>query len=272
MSALSLEITTTAGTSTQDLKPGLTRVGAPGAPGIDIAVEGAGGELHIWDSPPKVVRVQGDDALIVDGDMHEEALIHGGSTFAWSGAKFRVHAAAPVLEEIVEPKRKKTAARPQADTPAGRSSIPGAPTSPEAVRAWQRLSAGLLVEVGLADKAATKRWQAAVVQKEWDADACARDVLGATDPSATSDGRFVERAGRLERDLLMSSFQRGIKGASRRMRGAAKNTTAMIFANLMALGVYSAIILALLILARVKYEWSLDGIIDRMISAVSPGS
>ena len=44
-----------------------------------------------------------------------------------------------------------------------------------------------------------------------------------------------------------------------------------IFANVIAIVCYSAIILALLILARVKYDWSLDGIIDRMVDAVTPG-
>ncbi|MEM8710424.1 MAG: hypothetical protein AAGG01_05695, partial [Planctomycetota bacterium] len=86
-----------------DLQPGLTRIGPKGSRGIDIGIEGAEGELHVWDSPPKVVRVQGEDALIVGGDPVEEALLEDGSEFAWCGFKFRLRELAPVLEEIAEP-------------------------------------------------------------------------------------------------------------------------------------------------------------------------
>ena len=51
---------------------------------------------------------------------------------------------------------------------------------------------------------------------------------------------------------------------------SARNTTAFFVANVIAILVYSAIIMALLIVARVGYDWSLDGIVDRM-AAVLPG-
>ncbi len=270
-----LEITTGGRTIVTPLRPGLTRVGPLGGRGVHIEIDGATGELHIWDEPPKVVRVQGDDALVADGKMVEEARLEDGTVFAWSGAKFRDQAPGPaaapapvepVLVEIPEE------APPLFGGPSdhGRGTVLGE----NELTAWRRVSAGLLVEVGLADKKATKRWQAAVVRQEWDADAAARDILTASqagNQSGTSDPKFVERAGRLERDLLMSSFQSGVKGASRRARGAARNTTAFLVANLIAIVCYSAIILALAILARVKYEWTLDGIIDRMVEAVTPG-
>jgi hypothetical protein len=263
MTEPTLEITAAGQSFTATLRPGLTRVGPVGGRGVDVQIDGAVGELHVWDEPPKVVRVQGDDALVVDGAMVEEALLASGTVFAWCGAKFRFDTPPPVLEEIVEE------AAPAA--PAGAASGTVAGLGEEELRAWRRLSAGLLVETGLADKKAAKRWQNAVVNQEWDADAAARDILGAS-PGATSDPKFVERAGRIERDLLMASFQRGLKGASRRVRGAARNTTAFFVANVIAIVCYSAIILALLILARVKYDWSLDGIIDRMVDAVTPGA
>lgn len=251
------------------LRPGLTRIGAEADRGIHVVVPGAQGELHLWDDPHKVVRVRGDAPLTVGGQVVEEFLLDHGATFEWCGARFEFDLGGAVLEEIEEPAP--AAAPPQVSpsaTAASPSATPG--LAPEQLRAYERLAAGVLVDVGLADKGVVKRWQSAVVQQEWDADAAARAILAGS-PGATGDPKFLERAGRLERDLLMASFQRGIKGASRRMRGAARNTTAFFVANVIAISVYSAIILALLILARVKYEWDLNGIIDRMVDAVTPG-
>lgn len=263
---LNLKLELKRGSKTQQvsLQQGLTRIGPKGGRGIDIGVEGADGELHVWDSPPKVVRVQGEDALVAAGDAVEELLLQAGTEFAWAGVKFRLVELPPVLQEIVEAPAPSAGAAPR---PAARADLSD---NPDIQRAWERVAAGLLVESGLADKKIAKRWQAAVVQHEWDADACARDVLAASS-GELGNPRLLERAGRLERDLVMASFQRGIKGASRRARGAARNGAAFFVANVVAIGVYSAIILALLILARVNYEWSLDGIIDRMVSAVTPG-
>ncbi len=245
------------------LQAGLTRIGPKGARGIDVGIEGAEGELHVWDSPPKVVRVQGDDALVIGGESVEEAVLENGSEFAWSGVKFKFLELPPVLEEIEEPAAASGGA-------GGGGARPTLSDDPAVQRAWERVAAGLLVESGLADKKTAKRWQAAVVQREWDADACAREILGASG-AELANPKLLERAGMLERDLVMASFQRGIRGASRRARGAAKNGMAFFIANVVAIGVYSAIILALLILARVNYDWSLDGIIDRMVDAVTPG-
>ncbi|MEM9801697.1 MAG: hypothetical protein AAGA20_15330 [Planctomycetota bacterium] len=253
-----LEITASGSTHRVPLRPGLTRIGPAGGRGVDVGIEGATGELHVWDEPPKVVRVLGDDALVVDGDMVEEALLADGAVFAWSGAKFRFEAPTPVLEEIVD--------EPAVPAPAPQG---GLALGPDEQLAWERLAAGLLVETGLADKKAASRWQSAIMRHEWDPDAAARDILGSSG-SGTSEPRFLERAGRIERDLVMASFQRGMRGATRRARGAARNTTAFFVANVVAILVYSAIILALLILVRVNYDVSLDGIIDGMVNAVTP--
>ena len=263
---LNLKLQLKRGSNTQEvsLQAGLTRIGPKGGRGIDVGIEGAEGELHVWDTPPKVVRVQGDEALIASGESIDELLLEDGSEFVWSGVKFKLVELPPVLEEIEEP------ATAAAVGSAGAGARPVLSDDPAVQQAWERVAAGLLVETGLADKKIAKRWQAAVVQHEWDADACAREILGASGAQLASP-RLVERAGRLERDLVMASFQRGIRGASRRARGAARNGMAFFVANVVAIGVYSAIILALLILARVSYEISLDGIIDRMVDAVTPG-
>lgn len=263
MSGPTLEIRSGGRARRVTLQTGLTRVAAPGTRGVDVEVEGANGELHVWDSPPKVVRVRGEDALVgPGGTMVEELPLEDGVGFAWGGATFRFRGSA-VLEEIVEPA--------PAAAPGGAPAAGGGLAGTDALL-FQRIAAGLLVETGLADKATAKRWQAAVVQQGWDPDACATEVLA--DPrarAALSDPRLLERAARLERDLVMASFQRGIRGASRRVRGAARNTTAFFVANVVAILVYSAIVLSLLMVARIGYGWSLDGIIDRMKASLFPG-
>lgn len=234
--------------------------------GADVEVEGASGELHIWDNPPKAVRVRGEDALVGSGGrMVEELELADGDSFAWGGAKFRFRGN-PVLEEIVE------------EPPSGHgrgaaasASLPPASSGPTA-EMLRRLSAGLLVETGLADKKTAKRWQSAVLQNQWDPDACAAEVLSSPGAQAAlSDPKVQQRAARLQRDLVMASYQRGMKGASRRVRGAARSTSAFFLANLIAILVYSGIIVALLIVARVGYDWSIDGVIDRIMNAVTPG-
>lgn len=238
------------------LQNGLTRLGGADARGIDVKIAGAEGELHVWDDPPKVVRVRGEEALVGQGgEMADEFVLENGTTFVWAGTRFRF-SHEPVLQEIIEEEPAVTA---------GPSGGYGAAMSTDERRAFERVAAGLLVDAGLADKKVAKRWQAAVVQKQWDADACAREVIASAGPGALGDLGLIERAGRLERDLVMASFQRGIKGAARRARGKARSTTAFFVANLVAILVYSAIILALLIAARVGYDWSLDAIVDRIV-------
>lgn len=264
MSGPILEIKADGRTRSISLQAGLTRIAAPGTRGVDVEIGSAAGELHVWDSPPKVVRVRGEDALVAkDGAMVEEIELVDGVTFAWGGAKFRFKGNA-VLEEI--------AAAPAAGAAAGGAA--GEPAGLEGTDAvlFKRVAAGLLVETGLADKKTAKRWQSAIVQQGWDADACAEEILsypGAR--AALSDPQILHRAARLERDLVMASFQKGVRGASRRVRGAARNTTAFFVANVIAILVYSAIILALLMVARIGYGWSLDGMIDTIKNTVSPG-
>ncbi|MEO0660788.1 MAG: hypothetical protein AAFZ87_04555, partial [Planctomycetota bacterium] len=84
-------------------------------------------------------------------------------------------------------------------------------------RARQRLLAGLLVETGLADKKVAKRWQSAVVGGDFDADACAAEVIASTPREAYESPALLERAARIERDLLMASHMRGVRAAGRRV-------------------------------------------------------
>ncbi len=265
MNEATLTVQTSGNARSVALRPGLTRIGAEGARGIHVEVPGAEGELHLWDDPHKVVRVSGASPITVGGQTVEELALDHGARFEWCGAHFELDLAGDVLEEIATPPP--TPAAPAAPAPSQSGS--GSGLGAGEAQAFERVAAGILVDVGLADKAVAKRWQAAVIAQEWDADAAARAILAAS-PGATSDPKFLARAARLERDLLMASFQRGVKGASRKFRGAARNSTAFFVANVIALSVYSAIIFALLIIARVSYEWDLNGIIDRMVDAVTP--
>ena len=129
----------------------------------------------------------------------------------------------------------------------------------------QRLRAGVLADLGLANRKEVKRWQEAVMRGEFDADACARDLVTQAAPDA-DDQRVLERAGRLQRDLLMMPFQRGVKGASRRARVATRRGTAYVLANLIAITVYSLVLVAIMILVRVNYDFSFDGLIDDFLS------
>jgi hypothetical protein len=67
----------------------------------------------------------------------------------------------------------------------------------------------------------------------------------------------------------MASFQRGVRGASRKVRGAARGGSAFLVANLVAVLVYSLLIGTLLVLGRARWQWSLDGTIDDVLKYLS---
>lgn len=242
------------------LRRSVLRVGGRGADVHVPELDGEpSGQLHVWSSPPKAVRVGGGPELFASGRRVDEVLLEPGVTAVWGPFEVSVGGAGPVLEELPpEPAARGDAAR--AAAAGGADSL-----GPNARRTYERMLAGLLVELGIADKQAAKRWQAAVVQGEWDADACAREVIDRTAPSF-EDPRLVERAGRLQRDLVMASFQRGLRKASRSVRGAARHGSAFLLANFLAIFCYSIIIVAIAVLLRVKWEWSFDGLIDRALS------
>ena len=60
-------------------------------------------------------------------------------------------------------------------------------------------------------------------------------------------------------------------GGSRRARGAAKRGAAFFIAQGIALLVYSVVIAVLLVLMRVQYDFSVDGVIDGFLDVVTPG-
>lgn len=232
-----------------------------GGVGCDVvSPEVSVGQLHVWTQPPKAVRVGGGPELFVAGRRVDEALLEPGVVAVWGAFELSVGGVAAVLEELP----------PDSVAPAKvpRGPVSGAGLGPNAKRVLDRLEAGLLVELGLANKDVTKRWQSSVVQGEWDADACAREVLDLREVGP-EDPRLVERAGRLQRDLVMASFQRGLRKAGRSVRGAARHGSAIVLANLIAFVCFSLIVVAVAFLLRVRWDVSFDGAIDRVLALFS---
>lgn len=231
----------------RDLEPGLTLVG--GEEGSH-RVPGTGTDrLHVWDRPPKLLFVGEGDGPRVNGERRDEAELRNGDSIDWRGARLVFGTAEAELEEVELP-------APVDGVPA-----PAPALSTHADRLWRRLRAGLLVELGLADKAAANRWQEAVIRGEFEPDACARDVLAAGD-LAPDDERLVERSGRLLRDLLMAPRQRGVRGAGRRARGAARKGLAYALSQLVVIVIFLLIALAALFTVRVRWGWSVDAFLD----------
>lgn len=236
-----------------------------GGPASDVAVPDPGeGELHFWSSPPKVVRVGSGAAPLLNGRMVEEAALSDGDTLQWGGAVIVFRQPGGVLEEL---SGSAPAAEPAAPKPALVKTLVGSGGGFEAkgdeLRAWRRVLAGLLVEQGIADKAATKRWQEAVIRGEFKSDAAAEDVIAASNAGADHP-KVLERAGRLERDLMMMPLQSGVRGAGRGARRAVKGGSAFLLANLLALSAYTLIVLVIAFLLRWQRGTSFDTIIDNI--------
>jgi len=186
----------------------------------------------------------------LDGRVFEQAALETGSSLQWRGAVL-VFGQAAVLEELPS-------------SSAGTAAPPTAPSSGGQDEVGKRVRAGLLADLNMTDKQAVKRWRAAVMASEFDSAACTRDLLAGENAGA-DESRLLERATRLQRDLLMSAHQRGVKGVRRRARAATRTGAAYVLANLIAISVYSLVVLAVLLLVRVQYGTSLDGTLDEII-------
>ncbi len=128
--------------------------------------------------------------------------------------------------------------------------------------AWRRLRAGLLVELGLAPRAAARRWQKEVAAGRFDADACAEEILAGAVLTSDAEAKLAGRAARLQRDLLMAPALRGARGAARRAREGARGLVAMLVAQVVTLTVLLAIVLVGLLVARLTTGFSFDGFFD----------
>ncbi len=234
-----------------------------GGAASDVALAGAAstasGELHFWSDPPRVIYVGRGDPPLLDGRVFEQAPLSAGASIQWAGAVL-VYGCTPVIEEI-DPE-------PELDLGASASGhgaegvSPGLPSERDVVA--DRVKSGLLADLNLTDKTAVNRWRKAVMTGEFDSDACSRELLaGASDGPA--DVRLLQRATRLQRDLLMSAHTRGIRGAGRRARAAGRSGAAYVVANLIAISIYSFVMFLLMIMVRSQYGTSFDGTLDSIL-------
>lgn len=143
-------------------------------------------------------------------------------------------------------------AMPSGEVPSGAAGV-----------AWARVRAGLIVDLGLADKRVVKGWQESVSRGDFAPDACARDVASGLSVDG-DDRRLVERSGRLLRDFLMASTMAGSGGAKRKARQAGKRGAAMLISQLIVSGMHLLLILAVLFILRAKWgeEFQLQGLFD----------
>ena len=216
--------------------------------------DGQGDRVFVH-GPTGRVRFEGDGARPrYRGELRDEFDLLSGETFDWGGAELSfLQRGDAVLEEIELP-------------PPSAAVAPPAP-APERDRAEQRildrLRAGILVEQGHIPRGVLKRWQERVVQKEFDADACAEEFLqeGA---ERRDDAHVVERSGRLLRDMLMSSLLQGARGAGRKARTAAKTGMAYLISQVMAVLVFSVLALVFLLALRFKGV-GIDAFLDKLL-------
>ena len=133
-------------------------------------------------------------------------------------------------------------------------------------RAWNRLLAGLLVEQGLVDKAIAKTWQERVKSGDYDPDRCAEELLAAGDLTGPKvESQVLVRSARLERDLLMTPLLRGVSGASRKVRGAAKSGAAALVTQVivvLTIAVLAFLLLLVLAFRGVEFDPFFQAIID----------
>jgi hypothetical protein len=234
--------------SRADLRSGLTRLGGPGC---DVVIPGAPeGELHVWSEPPKVIRISGRAELEVDGRPRDECALESGQSIRWAAISMVYRNDRPVLQEISMP------------APAAAGALRA--SSPDD-KAWQRVRAGIAIDLGLAERTQVSRWQEAVLRQEFDADACAREILSTTEKFALDDPRVIERSGRLLRDFLMASLQRGVKGTGRKVRAQAVSGSAFLMANLIGILLYTGIVLVVMLLTRFKWGMSFDALFDTLL-------
>lgn len=259
-----------------ELSSALTRIGAHGC---DIEIGGIGtDELHVWCDPPKLIHVGAETTPVCNGRAFQEVSLNNLDTVQWGDSVLVFGVEDDILVELDDSEPPTAAASaPQApvstlpSSVARSASLPAAPAAiaAEPDRAWNRVAAGMIVEMGLSKKANAKRWQDSVIRGEFDPDACALDMLASTGIE-TSDPRLLERAGRLERDLLMMPLQTGVRSAGRKARRAARGGLAYIIAQFVAVGIYTLILIAIVLLLRVKNDYSLDAMLDSWLNAVTP--
>jgi hypothetical protein len=230
----------------QELKRGLTMIGGEKS---DVPLAAAGSDrLHVWDSPPKLIFVGAGTRPTVNGAATDECELRGGDLIEWYGARLRFGMQPPAVASSQPPA---AAVAPQ---------ISGLPSRDEQM--WRRLRAGMLVELGLGDAQATRRWQEAARRNEFEADACARDVLGAA-VSAEADERLLERTSSMLKEMLLAPL--AARRAEKRKRPQKMGCFSMLIGQLLVFFVYGTVVAVVLFVVRQRWGWSVDTFLDSVI-------
>ncbi len=247
MSSLWILVTQAGTTQRYALTKETTSVGGGGA---DVPLDGVGGaQLRVEREPLRVTHTGNGAPPFCGGAPLTSREIAPGEHVEWAGARLEFEREASLEEVAVEP----APATPPAPAPAGGFDAP----------TWQRVRAGLLVEMGHADKRAVKRWQQAVVDGNFRVDAAAQELTeGARN---VDDSILRDRAGRLMRDFLMAPLTRGVRGAGRSVRQGAKGFVAMLLSQALALLVYSLIVLLSMLVLRYQGT-GYDAFFDRILA------
>lgn len=224
------------------LPAGTITVGGPGST-VELSELGAGALRFVVPDDAAgehvVERPSGSAELRVDARSGERFVLEDGALLEWAGLRLRFDAEAALDEVALAP----------APSPA-----------------WERLKAGVLVDMGRAHKATAKRWQEAVAAGTWDPTAAAREILAASGVP-DDDPALVERCSRLGRDFLMQPTLRGARGAARATRKAGRNLFAYVLAQSMVVLLFAVLFAIGLLVAR--YEGvELDGLLDAVLDFV----
>ncbi|HED67093.1 MAG TPA: hypothetical protein ENJ09_16240 [Planctomycetes bacterium] len=132
------------------------------------------------------------------------------------------------------------------------------------------LRAGLWVDLGFADAGLRGRLQRDVEAGAFEPDRAAEEILAGTSITEVREAALKERAARLLRDFVMANRHRGASGLARRGRRGAKNVVAAAIAQVLALGIYSLLILLALVFWRAR-EHSVDGWLDAILDLFGGG-
>lgn len=241
-----LDIRGPAGSRREALLEGLTRIGGAGC---EIVLAGAGDDqLHVWNRPPRAVFLGRGPKPVAGGQAFEERALRPGDAFEWAGHAF-VYGGEAASGDVATLEELPLASAPARDGPDSRLTL--------------RLRAGLACDLGLVDGATAKRWREAVQAGNYDADACARELL-ARPLGTEGEQRLLERSGSLLRDFLMAPLLSGAAAARRKLRESSRGLVAFLLTQGLALVIFTLLILAALLVLRGQGK-SIDGILDRLL-------
>ena len=139
-------------------------------------------------------------------------------------------------------------------------------------RSARRVTAGILVEGGQADRKIARSFQDQIQEGRFNPDDAADRLLPET-LSGKQQELLDSRSKSLMRDLVMAPKLKGLAGAGRSVRQKGRNLFAYIFTQLLVLVLFALFFLAAFAILRVEGT-DVQGYVDRAISTIGfePGS